>query len=374
MAELKIMFWNIQNVYDFKIVTPAELVLEESIRGEPEMGAEKLKKLKENSIKLFQTHGIEHREHVASIIGAVNPDIVAIVEFSVGKADLELTGTVPQGMGKTVVNALVEFDHWGARQYQVSLNDHYKETLKLDRWWASSMSPVNCSDIIANLKNERKVEKIEHSNSMFELYGLLWDTRKVELVGDFAIDNLGPDGSLHFPQRSPGVAWFKDKGSGRQFLLVMIHSVFGEGTAEEVRKLRSKPIRAISQLNVVQQAVKRFNPMAVAGDFNLDFSKNKASFDPLLEDIKFRARIEGKTSLGKPAIRSKGAYVRNAYDNIFTLNFANDTAKGEIKDFVRDEFRVRAPGDSGWDEDALQKIENALKVSDHLPVFATLRF
>jgi hypothetical protein len=212
---------------------------------------------------------------------------------------------------------------------------------------------------------------------MFELYGLLWDERKVEMVGKFEIDNRGVDGSSpHFPQRSPGVAWFKDKDSKREFLLIMIHSVFGKGSVVEVLKERSKPIKAIGQLAVVQKALKSTSPIVIAGDFNLDFldSKNKKSFDPFLEDIKLKARINEKTSLGEPPIGSTKPYTVNAYDNIFTLNFANDSAQGGVKDFVRDEFGVEPPGTLGWDEDAFQMIENALKVSDHLPVFATLRF
>lgn len=366
------MFWNIQNVYDFKIVAPAELALEELIKGQPTMSSRKLRDLKANSKNFFEKKKIEYRDRIAAIIGAVNPDIIAIVEFSVGKGDLELSGKVPEGVEQTVKNALVEFDHWGPRQYQVSLNDYYKDVLGLDRWWASSVSSVNCSDIIAKIKEDWKVQKIEHSNSMFELYGLLWDERKVEMVGDFAIDNRGVDGSLHFPQRSPGVAWFKDKESERQFLLVMIHSVFGKGTVDEVRKMRSKPIKAISQLQVVRAALKRSNPIVVAGDFNLDFSKFKDAYEPLLKDIKLKARIDGKTSLGKPSAEFPKSYVRNAYDNIFTLNFANDTSQGAIKDFVRDEFEVSPSGP--WDNAEKLKIEDALKVSDHLPVFAKLRF
>ena len=82
-----IMFWNIENVYDYKIVTPDELELEKQNQTEEEKKAkeaEELTALKKKSKNLFQQTGTAHREKVASIIKSVNPDIVVLVVAAIG--------------------------------------------------------------------------------------------------------------------------------------------------------------------------------------------------------------------------------------------------------------------------------------------------
>jgi len=385
MTELKIMFWNIENVYDFKIVTPDELALEDQIGAgtepsneTPESGdqkEERIKKLEAQAKKLFQQERVEHREKVASIIKAVDPDIVVMVELSVGKADLVQSGQVAKGKRKSIKNAFVEFDHWGPRQYQVSLNDLYQKERNKDRWWASATSQVNCSDLVPELNEAGELQGIKHKNTMFELYGLLWDEKKVDLVGDFRVTNRRAKGKLNFFQRNPGVARFQEVGpSRRQFLLVMIHSGYGgESTSvDDLRKKRGKIISNMMYLNDVDKAINgpKFSPIVIAGDFNLDYGKQaeKGYYKPF-EQQGFRERINGKTTLGKITKTFPKTYTRNAYDNIFTRGFANDASLGGIKDFVKDEFGVPEPS-----REHAQKIEEALKISNHLPVYATVRF
>jgi len=379
MTDLKIMFWNIENVYDYKIVTPDELELEkrnntkaeaDKADNDSEIDMTKVKALENKAKKLFQQDGIEHRELVASIIKAVNPDIVVLVELSVGRTDLVNSGQVPEGKTGRIKNAFIEFDHWGPRQYQVSLNDLYDK----ERWWASAISQVNCSNLVPGLNNAGQLQ-FEHKNTMFELYGLLWDTKKVDLVGDFRVTDRRARGKLNFFERNPGVARFQEVGSSRkQFLLVMIHSgYFGNPTEDNgVLKKRGKIISNLMYLNDVDRAINgpKFSPVVVAGDFNLDYGgqTEKGYYKPF-EQQDFKARINGKTTLGKINKTFPNSYTRNAYDNIFTRGFTNDASPGGIKDFVKDEFQVPEPS-----KEHSQKIEKALKISNHLPVYATVRF
>jgi len=350
-----IMFWNIENVYDYKIVTPDELELEKQNQTEEEKKAkegEELAALKKKSKNLFQQTGTAHREQVASIIKAVDPDIVVLVELSVRRSELLKSGKVSD-------TKFVEFDHWGPRQYQVSLNDLYEK----ERWWASATSQVNCSDLVKGLDAAGNVKTITHRNTMFELYGLLWDTKKVDLVGDFRVTDRGTNGKLNFFQRNPGVARFQEVGeTKRQFLLVMVHSGYG-GKDEAVLKKRGKVISNLMYLNDVDRAINgpKFSPVVVAGDFNLDYESHAEYYKPLKQERAgkaFKARINGKTSLRKKL--SGTSYTLHAYDNIFTRGFANDDSPGGIKDFVKDKFE--------------EQLEKALQISNHLPVYATVRF
>ncbi|BAY35575.1 hypothetical protein NIES2107_74870 (plasmid) [Nostoc carneum NIES-2107] len=364
-TEIKIMFWNIQNVYEYKTITPKEL---EQTPSDPTKHVRKRRKLESNSQKLYEDYKTNFRDTVVNIIDENDPDVVVLVELSVGKNELIDSGTVEPNGNSRVIKASIFVDNWSLYQYQIDLNFWAKLKNK-NRYWQSAQSPVNCSDIIAIIDPTGKIIEIKHRNSMFELYGILWDSNKLN------IKNLGEErrieivnkpfdsnADLPFAQRCPGFAQFIDLSGKDLFSLVMIHSVYGNNMTD-----RANSIEYISRLKVVYDAVTVRNPgfpLVIAGDFNLDFQKESSKYRPLIDTISGRglkARINKMTSIGKPNQSDPNSYMKNAYDNIFTRNFSNDLEEGEVFDFVA-EFYGGATN-----------IKEALRISDHLPIIAKLK-
>lgn len=87
--------------------------------------------------------------------------------------------------------------------------------------------------------------------------------------------------------------------------------------------------------------------LILVGDFNLPPDKLNPVFE---KNLGFKHKIKGKTSLKKT--KTKNGYLSRAYDNIFTKNTVDVCLSGII-DFVP----------------AKKTLENARKISDHLPVF-----
>lgn len=145
--------------------------------------------------------------------------------------------------------------------------------------------------------------------------------------------------------REPYALAFHPKKAGHEPLAIFtIHTVPTEkNPMHEVRALVSAGEITASQRTIV------------AGDFNL----GKEKTDPLFHTIGFEGHIAELTSLKRTVVGEK--YLLHQYDNIYTKGVR--ICKTGVVDFVGQHFSPVTD----------ESLGQALKISDHLPVFATFR-
>lgn len=348
MADYKILFWNIQNVYEYKAVRPNELQIESQISEPP---AKRQKKIEDNAKKLYETKSINHRETVVNIIREVDPDIVAIAELAVGKVDLS-TGQVSS-------SSQICYDNFVITQLQVSLNSPNISSKNI-RKWESSISSVNASSIIATANASGL--NIQHKNSMFEQYGVLWDANKLKIQTSKVdiVDQDRAGNPITFKERKPGFVKFADAGTGQDlFSLAIIHSVYG-GSGNQAIQQRSEAIEQLSRVKEMQDAINN-DPkrLVIAGDFNLDYKNQSSDYLPLTgkspAGLGMTAVIEDQKTC---RVFQSPNDLTNAYDQIFTRGFTNNSKASGVYNFVEEllfgDYKLGA------------------KISDHLPVYVVV--
>ncbi len=370
MTDINIMFWNIQNIYEYKTVTPGELELERSITGQPGLNVDNVVR---RSQRLYEQLQIDHRNAVNRIMIVNNPDVVAIVEFSVGKTDLVAQGKLgPSVAGVSVVYA----DHFGPEQYMISLNESFAAA-GLGRPWQLMKSAVNAPDLKIQEDDGGSIIKVTHKNSMFEFYSIFWRADKLQaLNADKAVVGVGEaapiypvrdaEGDLQeYDEREPYYAVFaKATDATKYFSLVTNHSVYG-GTSAAAMAKRASTVNKIATSGVVHDAVANNKPIAVCGDFNLDYGTRAEDYLPLNG-----VDPHGKaftTCIGD--VKSTRVYksiddLKNAYDQIFTKNFSNDLKGATVFNFAE---YLHIDRDTG-----LPIYDLARRVSDHLPAIVTV--
>ena len=170
-----------------------------------------------------------------------------------------------------------------------------------------------------------------------ERYAFLWKTSSVELSGRPFLDSvLAP-----YCDREPFIGRFKERKSGKPFVLVNFHSRrFDEHPEEEVKHFASYP--------------NRFEPpVIIAGDFNMN-EENKVFTS--LYALGYQPAVKNqKTTLKREC--NNGEYRANAIDNIYIPKRVV-LHEGRVVDFLG----------------TCAQLEAARQISDHLPVLAVISF
>lgn len=389
MTDLTIMFWTINNTYSYKVYTLDTKKKE----GEEESGPE--------VESLFRSRNRDVREKVTDVIDHIEPDIVVLVEYSVGTRTViknekkEDDPNPPENAEenhepepeKTDDDKSVEIsDRFGPYIYRKNLNkkkkDNTNDKSSNDRWDAQLMS-VECSDL-SEEKKDGELEKDKNKTQSFELYCVLWKKSKVKPVRNLAMEFEGKKKSLQFQPRYPASMIFALKEKPQtKFTLVMFHAKHEKKDELNNSEIPS-PIRDLSELKRINDAVNssRKTPVILAGNFELDFKKESkpTKFQPLT-DLGFKVHINDKTEFAKkendenpaPTVRAASSEHSNndepakldltrACDNILTVNFEeHNTTTGQEKpyDFIK--------------EDCKNDVDEALTVSNHLPIYVTVR-
>ena len=361
MTDLTIMFWTINNTYSYKVYT----LDTKKKDGEEESGPE--------VESLFRSRNRDVREKVTDVIDHIEPDIVVLVEYSVGtrtviknekKEDDNAEENPEPAPEKTDDDKSVEiFDRFGPYIYRKNLNkkknDNTNDKSSKDRWDAQLMS-VECSDL-SEEKKDGELEKDKEKTQSFELYCVLWKKSKVKPVRNLAMEFEGKKKSLQFQPRYPASMIFALKEKPQtKFTLVMFHAKHEKKDELNNSEIPSS-IRDLSELKRINDAVNssRKTPLILAGNFELD---DTTEFKPL-EDLRFDVHITGKTEFAKK--ENDENPLTRACDNILTVNFEEPkTSTGREKpngiyDFIK--------------EDCKNDVDEALTVSNHLPIYVTVR-
>ncbi len=378
MADINIMFWNIQNVYEYKTVHPEELELEAEIAGDDELNAEKIMR---KSQRLYDKLGVDQRSDVANIILNFDLDLVAIVEFSVGKTDLVAQGSVDTDEH---LGSVVYADHFGPEQYLITLNDRMYAADE-SRPWEFVKSAVNAPNIGIRQDDDGSVSKIVHKNSMFEFYAMLWRGDRLQSLksnkdplGDGEYARMQPvgihmnGGFVFFDERQPYYSIFADASDAtNHFTIITNHSVYG-GNSRSAMDKRANTISRIASSKTVNDAVVDGHPIAVCGDFNLDYGSYEGAYAPLNGDgsgASSSSSVEQGLTTCIGDVKSTRVYksikdLKNAYDQIFTGGFVDNCKDAGIFNFAEHLY---------IDEDTEQPIYDlARRVSDHLPAIVTV--
>lgn len=385
---LKIMFWNIQNLYAHGIMTEDEYKIETGIGVHPKTKkktgstAATVKMEKKNIKHMEKTIAgtpltahpdnfgaqARRREWVARTINDSGADLVIIAELAIGTKDIasNLNNKTVIAHNKTsLTDKRGNFyavdcggGSWGPEQLQIDLNKLFG--LKGNPWH-SALSAINASnDFTCKLSGE-KIELKKGKNSMLEMYGLLWRSDKIslgakpfdEIIKIVSVDKSGV--LISFQERAPGHIEFYSPSnpSKKVFDLFCIHNLFGKetgsGAAERTRQNRGEGITNITKLNEFVPS----QPTVVVGDFNLDSSDKKdLEFYKPFTSVLTR-RIHGQ----KSSFTASGLV--SEYDHIFT---SADLGPVHKDDKVIDIAALYFGGD----------YSKALLISDHMPVVAVL--
>ncbi len=164
-----------------------------------------------------------------------------------------------------------------------------------------------------------------------ERYAFIWKTKQIKIKNrGWLLDEL--DTQIH---REPFLIDFYFKK--QRFTIVNFHSrAYNQNPEAEIKALSKFAIDSLS------------SPLIIAGDFNVD--EKKSIFD-LLRKNNYQATIKNqKTTLKRTCKR--GSYLNYPIDNVF---YSKDVKKldGGVIDFVQ----------------FCDRLEQARKLSDHLPVF-----
>jgi endonuclease/exonuclease/phosphatase family metal-dependent hydrolase len=342
MGTYKVMFWNIQNLYDFKAAMPGEYELAEESRPT------KKRRKEDGTEKLYVRNGINYRQLVAGTIWKNDPDIMVIVELSVGRKELEIAG---RAQGSSVY-----YDHFAVFNLMVELNQFYAAMTNTATLWESAQSRVNASDMVA-MAAAAGVSIAKTKNTMFEQYAVMWKKTKfsavpIQVQGQPRVEiaTLNQDTAglrLPFAQRDPGGIRLTEIGNPQNDLyVVMNHSVWGDVDAER--------LRTIGYLARLNEIINEKN-LLVAGDFNVHWGTTGAAYAPLVQLVPHVRNGPGLTS----SVASKNKALTNAYDQIFTKAAVTPAqSTGGPYDFVS------TVCNENWDKARL--------LSDHLPVTANI--
>jgi hypothetical protein len=322
----KVMFWNIQNLYECKTALPAEATAS---------GSGSKVAMDTSIAKVMARTSGTHRNSVVQVINKVNPDILIIVELAVGRVDLRAAGVL------TATG--IQYDHFGPLQVMIDLNAS-------SAIWQSAISEINAVDIVATQVGAEL--DVKSKNSMFEQYAVMWREKAFCLPAGAprafkAIEKLKTDDAgktIPFVQRYPGVLELQEIATGQKLTIVMNHSVFGDSDGPRVAAIKN-----LSNARGLATA----SPLVVAGDFNVDYGTG-ADFAPLTaKGLACRIGDQKTCSLSYPPLR-------NAYDQIFTRGDLSTppNSLGASYDFSAQLL---------FDDVALGSL-----ISDHLPVVAAI--
>ncbi len=339
MADYTIMSWNVQNIFEQKASTPAELAAEPTTVG----GGQRRARIVEASTKLYDTYGINLRGTVCGIVQRCDPDIFILIELTVGKNDLQ--------SGGNLVSSQVEFESYAADNILVDLNGRAHPAP-----WQMAQSNVNAADLVAAATAASGVN-VASKNTIFEQYAIFWKTSKFDYIPPAAqagqrprIEILKKDqasADLPFPARRPGGICLSETGGNKnQVYIVMHHTVFGVSS-----KPRKDTIDYLSRLAEVHTRPH----VVLAGDFNVDYITDKSAYAPL-ETLPMTVRNGANATC---SVSAQAATLKNAYDQMFTKGIAEPQKPfGGPYDFVGEVF-----GDDG---------DKARRISDHLPIYANI--
>lgn len=397
MAELKIMFWNIHNAYSYKVhmLTADDEAAEEDDQaqgangGEAQAGEESKKDEPQRVERLFRLRNREVSKKVSEVVKNINPDLVVLVDYSLGQYKLITDDdnsqegeqgspgngnppgdNTPSGESGSQVTF---FDRFGPYQYKSDLNNLYKKDGS-KRAWDVQLVAMNASDLF------------EGEATAFELYGVLWDKAKLKAEEHLATETDGKKGKLTFQPRSPATTLFSLKDQPEtKFRLFVFHGETKKKDATKDERVTSiKNLSALKKLDEAINGTKKTKkmPLLLAGNFNLDRDDpdEKVAYNPLLEGLGLKVCINGKTEFEKKAQGEKAEpaadegdakpeagkaedadklELTSACDNIFTLNFEEGGSQGSIYDFIK--------------EDCENDVDQALAVSNHLPISVIVR-
>ena len=403
MAELKIMFWNIHNAYSYKVrmLTADDEAAEEDDQaqgangGEAQAGEESKKDEPQRVERLFRLRNREVSKKVSEVVKNINPDLVVLVDYSLGQYKLITDDdntqegeqgnpgngnppedNTPSGESGSQVTF---FDRFGPYQYKSDLNNLYKKDGS-KRAWDVQLVAMNASDLFKG-----KATAFEKGKATaFELYSVLWDKAKLKAEEHLATETDGKKGKLTFQPRSPATTLFSLKDQPEtKFRLFVFHGPTKKKDATKDERVTSiKNLSALKKLDEAINGTKKTKkmPLLLAGNFNLDRDDpaEKVAYKPL-EDLGLKARINGKTEFAKKAQGEKAEPAADEGDakpeagkaedadkleltsacNIFTLNFEEGGSQGSIYDFIK--------------EDCENDVDQALAVSNHLPIHVTVR-
>ena len=406
LGELKIMFWNIQNLYEHGIMSKDEYAIEKKIgsntkqfdaKGKPLAVDQKgnplpfvkttasSMEIDDDNVEKHMTKTVngtptksdsdkfgnlaKRREWVARTINDSGADIVVIAELSIGTRDIfrNLNNRqVVEGNLNALKSAAGSFftvdvggGSWGPQQIQIDLNKLYDVK---GNPWRSAVSAINAvSDFTCSLDKNKKIEGKKGKNSMLEMYGLLWRADRVSLGSAteqqmIRVVSVDKNGALiQFRERAPGhIEFFSAQTpTVKYFDLFCLHNLYGKetgsGAADRTRRNRGEGVVNLTKL-------KDFDPAhltVVVGDFNLDAGKSpEAAFYKPLNDQMTRRIEDQKSSLTATRLVSE-------YDHIYTSKLGGKHPDDQVINIAEKYF-----GGS---------YKAAKIISDHLPIVAVLR-
>ncbi len=344
------LFWNIQNAYDYKLTMPQELEMEGEIKGDSELA---LRVMARKSQRLYQKKKLNYRATVVEIMADAEADLIGIVEFCVGKTEIYKQGIK--------VQEYVTNEHFGVGQLMISLNDR----LKSHKMFYCAFSPLNTTDIVAYLEESGRISTIVSKNTMFEMYGLLYNSSIFNAVNSQGAytSRMELINEKPFPGRFPGCIYLDSKTTEAQITYIINHSIYGGTRKTDINK-RKNTLHLLSQviesLTTDHNGRKNELKIAIAGDFNLDWTEYETLYKVLSDSGMDTACIgDKKTSRVYGSVTD----LHHAYDQIFIRNLSLGAPKnftGQAIDFADCYFE----GNYG----------KAKYISDHLPVTSIIEF
>lgn len=395
-GEIKIMFWNIQNLFEHGIMSKDEYDIEVKIgKNKTKVDAHgkpikdlfptsgptvevKPKNVKEHMTTTVQGNPTTHkgdkfgnkalrREWIARTINDSGADIVVIAELSIGTRDI-LNNLNNRQVAQSNLNQFsgtqgnffsvdVGGGAWGPHQIMVDLNKLYDTK---GNPWRAAVSAINAiGDFTCSLsKDKKRVEFKKGKNSMVEMYGLLWRSDRVSLGANPAIRIVSVDKSgalIKFRERAPGhIEIFSAQNETQKYFdLFCLHNLFGKetgsGAAERTRKNRGEGIDNLVKLGVFDLS----KPTVVVGDFNLDMGStlDAALYKPL------QANMVQRISKQKSSYTPKSLV--SEYDHIFTKELGPKHTDDTVINIADKYFNG--------------SYASASLISDHMPVIAVLK-
>lgn len=227
----------------------------------------------------------------------------------------------------------------------------YQLAVSLGTKWACWASPINST--VAWIKNKQ----VESKNSFFELYTVLWDTRcPIQLTdrGAFLPGN--------YLERAPYALHFTAPHG--EFYLIFTHAVFGNiAERRETLEVLAQDLTKEPFLN---------HPVIVMGDFNLDYgsAQNRKLYDALNMGASVSNGVKSTFTSNRDA--PPGAHTKNAYDQIFIRGIPKILGGG-VYDFAEQVFQF-GNGHQAKKDPTFKPLEEITKVSDHLPIWCEVDF
>jgi endonuclease/exonuclease/phosphatase family metal-dependent hydrolase len=409
----KIMFWNVQNAWDYSVTLPEEmaayLLVDKGLYGRF-LGSQDHAVWNEAADALLvrpSRSGLPREELVTAIEGWKNSEranyhdqLAALISVALkaGKPRKILTGAIKKAYihslganggivsksrrgwihaivrevdpdilvivepatSKSQVNFILDHRRDDISNLQELTGEDqdvggvwvaYQLAVSLGPSWEVWASPI--STVGASIEGK----SVHSKQSIFELYTVLW--KASSQVGMAEPGRFLPG---DYPERTPcGVVF---TAPGGRFNLIFTHAVFG------------KPPQRRQTLSILGQDLKAehftTHPTIVMGDFNLDYGAqvNRRRYDGL--------GMGSSLIAGEPttftAIRTgkPGSYRKSAYDQVFVRGIPSVLGSG-VFDFAHEMFRL----DNAFlaaDRLPFNPFGEVRKVSDHLPVWCEIDF